>query len=228
MSDVGAAAGRTGPEPLSARASSEILAIGKRLRVAREQRGIGLRELSRRVDVSASMVSQIELGRVMPSVATLYQITSALGLSLDDLFAPTEANTAGPRPTAEAGNAASRNGGGPVQRADSRKRLMLGNGITWELLTAEPQSDVEFLRTIYDVGSESAPADALMTHGGKEYGLIEDGHLGVTVGFETYELRPGDSISFDSTMPHRLFNLADRPTTALWVVVGRRGDTRLS
>ena len=47
------------------------------------------------------------------------------------------------------------------------------------------------------------------------------------IGFETYELGPGDSISFESTMPHRLFTLGDEPAEAIWFVVGRRGDPRI-
>ena len=47
---------------------------------------MSLRELARRVDVSASSVSQIETGRTQPSVRTLYAIVSELGLSLDEIF----------------------------------------------------------------------------------------------------------------------------------------------
>ena len=46
--------------------------VGHRLRSERERLGIGLRELARRVGVSPSLVSQIELDRVNPSVSTLY------------------------------------------------------------------------------------------------------------------------------------------------------------
>ena len=45
--------------------------------------------------------------------------------------------------------------------------------------------------------------------------------LGITVGFEDYVLEPGDSISFESTIPHRLHNEGDEVVTAIWVVVGR-------
>ena len=66
-----------------------------------------------------------------------------------------------------------------------------------------------------------------MRHSGHEYGHIIKGRMGVTVGFETYELGPGDSVAFDSTMPHRLFAIGNETVEAIWVVVGRRGDTRL-
>jgi len=40
-------------------------------------------------------------------------------------------------------------------------------------------------------------------------------------------LGPGDSISFDSTTPHRLRNAGEEPATGVWVVVGRRADARV-
>ena len=201
--------------------------LGERLRAEREHQQIGVRELSRRVNISASMVSQIELGRVMPSVSTLYAITTALGISLDDLFAPGADAAGSPTPVSEpARERPAMRRHIPLQRASEQRSISLASGVRWELLTTEPDPDVEFLRTIYEVGAESAPADALMRHGGTEYGVVVDGRLGVTVGFETYTLEAGDSISFDSSIPHRLFNKADRPTHAIWVVIGRRGDSR--
>ena len=60
--------------------------VGQRLRTERERQKIGLRELARRVNLSASLISQIELGRATPSVGTLYAIVTELNLSLDELF----------------------------------------------------------------------------------------------------------------------------------------------
>lgn len=68
--------------------------IGQQLRRARTAAGISLRELARRVDVSASFISQVELGRTMPSVGTLYAIASELGVSLDGLMPPAQAGSA--------------------------------------------------------------------------------------------------------------------------------------
>jgi transcriptional regulator with XRE-family HTH domain len=207
--------------------------FGSQLRAARQQRKIGVRELSRRIEVSASMISQIELGRVMPSVRTLYAMTTVLGLSFDDLFSneqssrgSTDAEPSDPRAGAT-GSQAMRHPA-LVQRSGSRKTMTLASGVRWEMLTSAPDPEVEFQESIYEVGGESAPSEGLMRHGGHEYGLVLEGVLGITVGWETYELRPGDSISFDSSTPHRLFNLAAVPTVAVWVVVGRRGDLRLT
>src|SRR3954468_17061415 len=73
--------------------------VGSRLREAREGRGVSLRELARRVGVSPSLVSQIELDRVNPSVSTLYALVTELGVTMSDVFAD-EAPTA-PRPVRE-------------------------------------------------------------------------------------------------------------------------------
>ena len=62
------------------------VALGKRLREERTERGISLRELARRLEVSPSLVSQIETGKIQPSVRTLYAMVSELGVSLDDVF----------------------------------------------------------------------------------------------------------------------------------------------
>jgi transcriptional regulator with XRE-family HTH domain len=63
--------------------SDAAIQLGMRLREARQSAKLSLRELARRVDVSASLVSQVELGRTTPSVGTLYALVSELGLSLD-------------------------------------------------------------------------------------------------------------------------------------------------
>ena len=190
------------------------VALGERLREERTERGISLRELARRLDVSPSLVSQIETGKIQPSVRTLYAMVSELGVSLDEVF---DGGAAAKSGAVQIDRAA-----GPVQRAAARAVIDLEAGVRWERLTTENERDVEFLFTVYPPGSESSAGDALVRHTGREYGVVLSGRLGVTVGFEDYELGPGDSISFDSTVPHRLHNEGDETVEAIWVVVGRQ------
>ena len=68
--------------------AGSVPAVGERLRDARLARGISLRSLARDLGVSASLISQIETGKSQPSVSTLYAITSALGISIEHVFAP--------------------------------------------------------------------------------------------------------------------------------------------
>ena len=197
--------------------------LGARLRAARERSGMSVRGLARKVGVSPSLVSQIERGHVMPSVGTLYAITNELGLLLDHLFR--DADRA-PR-IGDAGETAVA-AQGPVQRRDTRKAIRLAAGVRWERLTASCDDEVEFLNVVYDVGGASCAEDSLIRHGGREYAYMISGRLGVKIGFEDYEIGPGDSISFDAQMPHRLWTIGDEPAVAIWVVLNRHSDSRAS
>ena len=192
--------------------------IGSSLRAQREQLGLTLREVARRIGVSASLISQIERDKVNPSVSTLYALVRELGLSMGDLFAADGEAAADRAPSG---------GPGPAVRPDDRLLINLASGVTWERLTPTGDPGVEFLHVVYDVGSESCPEDSLVTHGGREYGYVVSGRLGIRIGFDEYSLEPGDSISFDSSSPHRLWAMGDAPVTAIWFVVGRQSDSRV-
>lgn len=232
--------------------------IGDRLRRERQARGLSLRELADRLDLSASLISQVETGRARPSVRTLYALADALDVSLDELLElggrPEAAGGAGAGAAAgggaangsagdDAGAATTAGGatadspagkrppgahpadrpGGPVQRADSRLRIRLASGVVWERLTPASEDGAEFLHVTYEVGGSSSPADAYQRHGGHEWGFVLQGRLRVSVGFDDYDLGPGDSVSFASTTPHRLANAGDEPVHAIWFVLGRHG-----
>jgi transcriptional regulator with XRE-family HTH domain len=210
-------------EPASASpgSASGADAIGNRVREERLRQNIGVRELARRVGVSASLISQVELGRASPSVGTLYAIVNVLGLSLDRLLLD---EAAAPVPQSRQPAA----GIDPVVRRGRGQVIRLASGVTWERMTPPEPQDVDFVSVVYEVGGESCPADSLVRHSGTEYGHVLAGQLTVTVGFETYQLGAGDSITFDSTMPHRLFNAGDQRVKAIWFVLGRRGDPRIT
>jgi len=198
-------------------------ALGARVRVHRENASISVRELARRIGVSPSLISQIEHGRVTPSVDTLFRIANELALSVDSFFSDDE------RPMAQAVGSGSDSGptsNRVVQPRQTRKKIQLAGGITWERLTSGPDDQVEFLHVAYQPGSESCCKDSLLRHGGKEYATVLSGRFGVNIGFEEYELGPGDSIAFESHNPHRIFTIGNEPATAVWVILHRDGDTR--
>ena len=182
---------------------------------------MSLRELARRVGVSPSLVSQIELDRVNPSVSTLYALVSELGMTMSDVFGdgaqPAQPRVRRSHPDGE---------DGLLTHPDARRVINLASGVRWERLTPRSDPDVEFLHVVYPVGAESCPHDALVTHGGREYGYVMSGRLGVRVGFDEYELGPDTSIVFDSSSPHRLWTIGREPVHAVWVVIGRAADAR--
>jgi transcriptional regulator with XRE-family HTH domain len=210
---------------------SDVPWLGQRIRDERVRRGISLRGLARDVGVSASMISQIETAKSQPSVSTLYAITTALGISVEDLFtAPVPEAAALPdRQVAHAGAGPATvvealgvmRGGrlGPLVRPDDRQVLTLDSGVTWELLGDLPHRSVEFLKVTYAPGGTSSSTGGLMRHPGSEYGYLLRGELVLTLGFEEIPLRPGDSVSFDSTTPHSYRNDGTEPAVGVWFVI---------
>jgi quercetin dioxygenase-like cupin family protein len=167
-------------------------------------------------------------------VSTLYAIASELDISLDDLLfngrtQPGRGAAAVPEPEPEPeptpGHLSfSTPSVGPVQRAENRKHIRLASGVTWERLTTASEPDVDFIYVVYEVGGASSPASAFQRHAGHEWGYVLSGTLSVTIGFDEYQLGPGDSVSFDSMVPHRLANLGAEPVRGIWYVMGRHAN----
>lgn len=196
--------------------------MGERLRAARSARRLSLRELAGRLGVSASLISQIETGRANPSVSTLYAIAAELDVSLDELlFGERVSAPASPPAVAPEATVAAIPQTDPIQRAEDRHRIRLASGVLWDRLTTASEPGVEFLLVTYEVGGASSPEDAYQRHSGHEWGHVLTGRLEVRIGFEEYVLGPGDSISINSSIPHRLANIGDVPVQAIWFVLGR-------
>ena len=201
--------------------------LGPRLRRVREDRGISVRELARRIGCSPSLISQIERGLSAPSVGMLYAIASELRASLDFLFGvavPGDAMLATAHGDGHVRSGAGGNGTGPgghglVQRRSSRRTIDLASGVRWERLTPGADERVDFLEVIYEPSGHSTDMRRPLRHDGQEYGLVVSGRLQASVGFETFELAPGDSIAFDSSLPHQYWNTTDGDVHAIWVVV---------
>ena len=210
--------------------------LGQRLRAAREEKNIGLRELARRLGVSASLISQIETGKTEPSINTLFAMVSELELSVNEIVFQAQndsvaaaVDVAVPAQNGPASVQAETRAAGmpdmpesPVQRGTNRTSINLESGVSWERLTAQADHNVDFLLLRYPPGSESTPPHSLMRHNGTEYGYILTGRLQVSIGFDTYEIGPGDSIAFDCTQPHRFATVGDETVEAVWFVLGRR------
>jgi transcriptional regulator with XRE-family HTH domain len=196
--------------------------IGARLRHRRLELGMTARELARRVDCSPSLISQVERGRAVPSVSTLWALVTALRISMDRLFDPAQDDTAtsGEGPAAAADSTGD-DPVGPVLRRYSRPRITLERGVVWERLTAAAEKDMEFLEVCYPVGQSVPEAEHAIQHTGQEYAVIVEGALSTQIGFEQYVLEEGDSLTFDSAIPHRFWNAGTVPARAIWVILNR-------
>jgi transcriptional regulator with XRE-family HTH domain/quercetin dioxygenase-like cupin family protein len=199
--------------------------MGERLREARRARNLSLRTLAERLGVSPSLISQIETGRANPSVSTLYAIAAELDVSLDELLfndrRPAEPAEPAAPPRTEMLSGGTMVPAPPVQRATDRHTIRLASGVNWDRLTTMSEPGVEFLHVTYEVGGASSPPDAFQRHPGHEWGYVLSGRLQVRIGFDEYVLEPGDAISINSSIPHRLATIGDQPVEAIWFVLGR-------
>src|SRR6476660_5824511 len=168
------------PAPKIVNAQSEL---GPRLRAIRLRQGVGLRELARRLDLSPSSISQIETGKIRPSVRTLYALASEFGVTVDEVLFDEP-----PMPGRAGHGSTSVEPGLVVQRAADRPAIQLNSGVRWERLMFWGDEDVEFLEAVYEPGGASSPDDALVRHNGHEFGHVLSGTLRVVVGFDEYIL----------------------------------------
>lgn len=189
--------------------------VGQNVRAERERLGISVRELARRLGVSASFLSQFELGQSKAAVNTLFAIASELNLSLDELLG-SSVDTARdgslappPAPTVD----------DKAELAVLAEYLTLQNGVRWKRL-ADTSADhhVQFLLTEYDPGSDSAPGDSPQRHVGDDYGYVLEGQLTVEVDGVEQTLGAGEAIHLRGDVPHRLRNTSDHLVRAIWFV----------
>ncbi len=207
-------------EPMGA----AVPALGARIRSERLRRGVTVRGLARDIGVSASLISQIETEKSHPSVSTLYAITSALGLPVEELFmaeSPPERDAVGDDGRMRLVGRDRTRSVGPLVEPERRERLTLDSGVTWERLGQLPGAHIDFLLITYEPGGTSSSSGELMRHDGTEYGYLVSGELVLTLGFEEHRLTAGDSVCFDSTTPHRFRNDRDVPAVGVWFVLER-------
>jgi len=184
--------------------------IGVRLAELRKEHRYSIRKLAERAGVSASLISDVERGKVEPSISTLKRLSDALGTTLTYFFS---------EPAARSGRVV-RAGERVVLRGDESNNEELRSaiqtsGIRFELASPESAEMIEAIYGRYEPGASLG--DEPVTHEGEEWGMVLRGRLKVWVGDEIHFLDPGDAIWYPSTTPHRMENVADEPTEYIWI-----------
>lgn len=203
-------AGDVETAPARAREARGVDRLGQRIREARLGRGMSLRETAARAGISPSLLSQVETGKVQPSVTTLYAVVTCLDLSIDEILDHQPTGEPWQLPRADA----------PVQRAADAPSITMGNGVTWQGLAVMSVSDhVDGVLATYAPRAASSVEDALTRHPGVEYGYLVTGELTLRLEDEIHVLRAGDSFCFDSQRPHLYVNHTDEQAQGIWYVV---------
>ncbi|MGM0931755.1 MAG: helix-turn-helix domain-containing protein [Actinomycetota bacterium] len=185
--------------------------LGEGIRAQRERMGLSLRAVASSVGISASMLSQVETGKLSPSVSTLYQIATYLDVSVDALLGL----KTGEERTAEAGEQVIQSA---VQRAEDNPRLEMVNGVTWERLATRPENYVEPTLVTFAPGAAGSPERKMTRHSGIEFGYLLEGELTLLLGFQQTALRAGDSFCFDAENPHLFINETEHLSRGIWFV----------
>ncbi len=177
-------------------------AIGARVRALREAMGWSLRELAERSGVSAPMLSQVERGETSPTLALAAKIAAGLELTLSQLLRLDEGEHVA------------------VSRAGDRRRYDRGGHRFEELTPPLPgqRADVSLhtLRPGAATGGREDPP--IHEPGSRETTVVLTGMLALVVDGTRYELRAGDSVTFDADLPHHFENEGEDPTRFLAVI----------
>lgn len=187
----------------------EVPPVGERIRALREAMGLSLRDLSARCGVSAPMLSQVERGETSPTLATAGRIAAGLDLTLSQLLRLDE------------------QGHVVVVRA-GKGRAFEENGHRVEEMTPPlpgQRADVSLHGLKPGASTGGTGATRMHEPGSRETAVVLEGQLTLVVEGVRYELHRGDSVTFDSDLPHHFENTGDEPTEFIAVIAAglRRG-----
>ena len=176
---------------------------GEKLRTEREKKGFSIEEIARETGIEEEMLSQVEQGNAFLPLGQMVKITKMLSMRVADVIT-------------------GRNQPFSVVRANKRqqytrfgKAKQASHGYKFEALAPEKRDrDMEpFLVTLYP----ASPSET-STHGGQEFIYVLEGEVEITIGNSVEIVHPGDSVYYDSSNPHLLKALGDRPAKILAVL----------
>jgi transcriptional regulator with XRE-family HTH domain len=177
-------------------------AVGGRIRALREAMGFSLRDLAERSGVSAPMLSQVERGETSPTLVVAAKIAAGLELTLSQLLRLDEGQHVA------------------VSRAGERRRFERGGHRFEELTPPLPgqRADVS-LHTLESGATTGGPEDPPMHEpGSRENAVVLTGTLALIVDGTRFELRAGDSVTFDADLPHHFENEGEDRTRFIAVI----------
>ncbi len=177
---------------------AEVL-VARKLRELRSKQGLSLRSLAERSGLNVNTLSLIENGKSSPSVSTLQQLASALGVPIGTFF-----ETASEQKQVVFTPADSR----PLAAFGSTRMFNLGKDLAGRFV--QP-----FLMTL-QAGMGSG--EQMIVHSGHEFIYCLNGILRYQIDQQEYNLQAGDSLLFEAHLPHCWENTSDVETQFLLIL----------
>jgi quercetin dioxygenase-like cupin family protein len=166
---------------------------------------LSLRDLARLTGFSIGFLSLVERGQSSISLTSLHTVGKALGVEMNAFF---------PAPRDESEPAVPH-----VTRLSGDGRLSPDSRHTYKLLGGRGfKSTLEPVHVTIAPGDDTRDAYA---HEGEEFAYVLSGELVFVVDGAEYRLAAGDSIHYQSTIPHSVRNETTEPAEALWVLTTR-------
>ncbi|MBN2040310.1 MAG: helix-turn-helix transcriptional regulator [Spirochaetes bacterium] len=175
---------------------------GEKIRTIREKKQMTLKEVALKAEVSESLVSQIERNKVSPAIDTLLRLADVLEIDLEYLFQDYKKKKKI-----------------NLVKAGERNKI-INQGILYEQLSKTIDDDKEHAIEAYylEIAPDMEKGSKEYGHRGRELGIIIEGKGEFIIGGEKFDLEKGDSISFESDVPHILRNKGQKTLKAYWMV----------
>lgn len=179
-------------------------ALGNQIRAIRRQHDLSVSDLAHAAGISAGMMSKIENGGISASLSTLQAISNALHVPLSSLFASFEERQ-------DCSYV-------PSGKGVSIERRGTKVGHVYELLGHVLRGDVVVEPYLITLQPNASPHTSF-SHSGVEFIYMLEGSIHYRHGSETYHLRPGDALLFDSAALHGPELISDGETRYLSIIV---------
>ena len=183
--------------------------VGSKIKGIRESKNLSVEEIAERSGLSVDQINSIETDQNLPSLGPLIKIARALGVRLGTFMDDNDAL-------------------GPVVcRAEEREQnssISFSNGATdarkhmeYHPL-AQQKAGRHMEPFVIDINPEDAPDFQLSAHEGEEFIYVMQGEVEIIYGKDTYTLKEGDSIFYDSIVKHHVHGAYGKSAKILAVV----------
>lgn len=175
--------------------------LGERIKRKRESIHMPLNDLARKVGVSSSALSQIENAKAFPTIVTLKTIADKLNTTVGELIGEHETLTKNPL----------------IRKKE--KKFVKGNKSGTSLFLLSHHDPLKQMETyLVEFARNSDTYDIFTEHPGQEFCHILKGNIVFTLDESQYQLSEGDSLYFNSSIPHSAMNGSKGAAVMLWII----------
>lgn len=178
---------------------NDFSALGEKLKKTRNKNGLSLSDVSSMTGVSKTMLSQIERGESVPTIATVWKIANGLKIKFETLLG----NTSKLYEVKNVNNMT------PLVDDDDHIQVYC-------VFPFSPISGFEVFYGIIKPGCNYTSVNH--SNSNTEYFFISSGEVELVIGSNTYHMKTGDSIAFDPKEHHKYINNSDTDVIAYFII----------